>query len=272
MSLPFDLLALDLDLTLLNDDHQISARNMAAVGRCRDLGVKVIITSGRMYRCTLPFVHMLALDTPVIAYNGAFIKEERSGNVLWHKHLDLAAAQSLVAYCAAEELNLNYYLDDSLYIARMNPWAELYAARTGAPLHIVGDLSIFADRAPTKALIVADPERILQLQEELSPRYAGQAYITISNIEYLEFMPLDANKGAALAVVADYYGIAREKVLAFGDANNDIPLIEWAGLGVAMDNARPGAKAVADRIAPRYDEDGVAIVLEELFGFTSSRV
>ncbi len=272
MSLPYDLIALDLDLTLLNDDHRISARNLAAVCRCRDLGVKVIITSGRMYRCTLPFVHALGLDTPVIAYNGAFIKEERTGQVLWHKQLDIAAAQALVDYCDAAALNLNYYLDDSLYIARVNPWAELYASRTGAPLNPVGDLRIFADRAPTKALIVADPERIVQLYAELAPRYAEQAYVTISNIEYLEFMPLGTDKGVALAVVADYFGIPCEKVVAFGDANNDIPLIHWAGLGVAMDNARPGAKAVADRIAPRYDEDGVAIVLEELFGFAPSRV
>ena len=269
MSLPYDLIALDLDFTLLDDEHQISARNLAAVRRCRDLGVKVIITSGRMFRCTLPYVHVLELDTPVIAYNGAFIKDERSGKVLWHKHLDLTTAQALVAYCAAVGLNLNYYLDDSLYIAHENPWAELCAARTGAPLNPVGDLRIFAERAPTKALIVADPERILQLYSELSLRYAEKAYITISNIEYLEFMPLGTDKGVALAIVADYFGIPREKVIAFGDANNDIPLIQWAGLGVAMDNARPEAKAVAGRIAPRHDEDGVAIVLEELFGFAS---
>ncbi len=269
MTRPYDLIALDLDLTLLNDAHQISARNMAAVRRCSELGAKVIITSGRMFRCTLPYVHALSLETPVIAYNGAFIKEEHNGTVLWHKQLDLGTAQALVAYCAAVDLNLNYYLDDTLYIARMNPWAELYASRTGAPLNPVGDLRVFAERAPTKALIVADPERIRQLYAELAPRYAECAYVTISNIEYLEFMPLGTDKGVALAVVADYFGIPRERVIAFGDADNDIPLIQWAGLGVAMDNARPGAKAVADRLAPRHDEDGVAVVLEELFGLTS---
>ena len=169
-------------------------------------------------------------------------------------------------------MNLNYYLEDTLYISAMNPWAELYAARTGAPLHPVGDLRVFADRAPTKALIVADPQHIQQLYAELAPRYAERAYVTVSNIEYLEFMPPGVDKGKALAVVAEHFGIPREKVIAFGDADNDIPLIAWAGLGVAMDNAKPGAKAVARRIAPRHEDDGVAIVLEDVFGFTTARV
>ncbi len=272
MSLPFELIALDLDLTLLDDDHQISPRNLAAVCRCRDLGVKVIISSGRMFRCTLPYVHMLGVDTPVIAYNGAFIKRESSGEVLLHKVLDVATAQSLVEYCDFADLSLNYYLDDNLYISKLNPWAELYSSRTGAPLNPVGDLRIFADRAPTKVLIVNDPARIIQLYAELAPRYAEQAYVTISNVEYLEFMPPGVDKGKALAVVAGYYGIPREKVIAFGDANNDIPLIAWAGMGIAMENAKPEARAAADRIAPRYDEDGVAVVLEELFGFASTRI
>jgi len=273
MSLPFELIALDLDLTLLNDDHEISPRNLAAVRRCREMGAKVVITSGRMYRCTMPYVRALGLeDAPVVAYNGAFIKQESTGEVLLHEHLDIATAQSIVAYCADVGLSLNYYLDDSLYIASTNPWAELYSSRTGAPLNPVGDLRIFADRAPTKVLIVDDPERIRQLQAELGPKYATYAYVTISNVEYLEFMPPAVDKGKALSVVAAHYCIPQEKVIAFGDANNDIPLIRWAGTGVAMDNAKPDAKAVADRIAPRHDEDGVAVVLEELFGFAASRV
>ena len=90
MSLPFELIALDLDLTLLNDAHQISPRNLAAVRRCRDLGAQVIISSGRMFRCTLPYVHALEVDTPVIAYNGALIKQESTGEVLLQESLDVA--------------------------------------------------------------------------------------------------------------------------------------------------------------------------------------
>lgn len=271
MALPFELIALDLDFTLLNDAHAISERNLAAVRACRDMGVKVVITSGRMFRCTTAYLHAIGLDTPIIAYNGAMIKNERNGEMILHEHLDLPTAREIVDFCAREELNLNYYLDDNLYIAQTNPWAELYAGRTGAPLNPVGDLHTLTDRAPTKVLIVAAPKRIAALYAEMAPVYAGRAYVTISNIEYLEFMPRGVDKGTALAALAKHYGIAREKVIAFGDANNDTPMIAWAGLGVAMANAGAEAKAAADRIAPAYDDDGVAAVLEELFALAPSR-
>jgi len=265
-SLPFDLISLDLDLTLLDANHAISPRNKAAVQRCAALGATVVITSGRMYRCTMPYVRELGLDAPVISYNGAFVKHESADRVLLHEHLAVETAQELVDYCRVAGLNLNYYLDDNLYLDHLTSWAELYHERTGAPLHPVGDLRQFADRAPTKALIVSDPEQIKALYAELAPRFQDRAYVTISNVEYLEFMPPGVDKGKALAVVCRTLGIPREKSIAFGDANNDIPVITWAGLGVAMANGKPGALAVADRIAPSNDEDGVAIVLEELFG------
>jgi Cof subfamily protein (haloacid dehalogenase superfamily) len=265
-ALPYELIALDLDLTFLNEQHEISPRNLAAARRCRDLGAKLIITSGRMYYTTLPFSRALELDTPTIAYNGAFIKHDGSGKVLLDEHLDIATAQELVAFCARENLHLNYYLDDTLYTAQENVWSDLYATRTGAIIHPVGDLRCFADRAPTKVLIVDDPAVIIRLCQDLSPHFAGRAYVTISNPEYLEFMPPQVDKGKALSVVAAHYGIPRAKVIAFGDANNDVPAIQWSGLGVAMANACPDVRAQADRIAPSYDEDGVAIILEEIFG------
>lgn len=270
--LPYELIALDLDYTLLNDQHTISPRNLAAVHRCRDLGVKVIITSGRMYYTTLPYLFAMGLDTPVVAYNGAFIKQECSGEILLHAHLDVTIAQQLVEFCACEGLHLNYYLDDVLYTAKSTAWSDLYSSRTGAVINPVDDLRIFADRAPTKVLIVDEPAHIQELYSRFAPRYQGQAYVTISNVEYLEFMPAGVDKGTAMAVMAEHYGISQVRCMAFGDAGNDSPAIAWAGLGVAMENATPEAKAVANRLAPPYDEDGVAIVLEEIFGFAPSRV
>jgi Cof subfamily protein (haloacid dehalogenase superfamily) len=263
--LPYTIISLDLDYTLLDAHHQISPRNRAAVCACAAQGAKVVLTSGRMYQCTLPYAQQLALSTPIISYNGAYIKDPGTGEMLAHQTLDLATAHELIARSRHEGWQLNYYLDDALFTAAATPWAQLYAERTGAPLHVVGDLRTIADRPPTKLLIVDEPARIAARAQELTPQYAGRAYMTISNAEYLEFMPPSADKGRALALIAEFFGVPREEVIAFGDANNDIPVLAWAGLGVAMANAKPEAKAVADRIAPAYDEDGVAVVLEELF-------
>lgn len=268
MPLPFELISLDLDLTLLDAHHHISPRNLAAVKRCVALGATAVITSGRMYYTTLPFMRAMEIDTPIIAYNGAFIKRESTGEIFLHEHVDVATTRELIDYCELEGLQLNYYLDDVLYTAQTTKWSDLYASRTGAIINTVGDLRVFADRAPTKLLIIDAPERISHLYAELAPQYAGRAYVTISNPEYLEFMPPNVDKGKALAVLADHFDISREKVIAFGDASNDIPALAWAGCGVAMENAKPEVKQIADRIAPRYDEDGVAAVLEEFFELT----
>ncbi|HEX2951865.1 MAG TPA: Cof-type HAD-IIB family hydrolase [Armatimonadota bacterium] len=265
-SLPYELISLDLDLTFLDEHHQISHKNLAAVRRCLALGAKVIITSGRMYYTTLSYAHEMGLNTPIIAYNGAFIKREDTDEVLLHERLDVATAQEIVDFCEQEHLHLNYYLNDTLYTAKVSKWSDLYSARTGAEIHPVGDLKNFADQEPTKTLIIDEPDRIAQLYQQLHPHFAGRAYVTISNPEYLEFMPPTVNKGKAVAVVAEYYHIPQEKVIAFGDAGNDIPALAWAGLGVAMENAKPEAKQVADRIAPPYNDDGVAVVLEDIFG------
>ena len=269
MALPYELISLDLDLTLLDAQHAISPRNFSAVQRCREKGARVIITSGRMYYTTLPYSRALGLDSPTIAYNGAFIKRDKTGEVLLDEHLDESTAREIVEFCADEGLHLNYYLSDTLYTAAATPWSDLYAARTGAEIHPVGDLRQLTDQAPTKLLIIDEPERIMRLAAEMGGRFRGRAYVTISNAEYLEFMPPAVDKGKALAVVAGYYGIAQQRVIAFGDAGNDLPAIRWAGCGVAMHNARDDVREHADVIAPPHDEDGVAVVLEDIFELTA---
>ncbi|HHX41203.1 MAG TPA: HAD family phosphatase [Armatimonadetes bacterium] len=265
-SLPYELIALDLDMTLLNPQLEISPRNRVAVRRCRDLGVKAVISSGRMHASTLAYQRVLELDTPIISYNGALIKWETTGEVLLHRRVDLAIAREIVAVCEREGLHLNYYLDDTLYVREANRWARLYAERCAVPFHAVGDLRQLTDRAPTKLLIFAEPERITELNHRLTPAYGDRAYITPSFAEYLEVMPLGVDKGQALAAVAKRFGVPREKTIAFGDALNDVPALQWAGLGVAMANAKPAVKEAADQIAPHHAEDGVAVVLEALFG------
>ncbi len=265
--MPYELISLDLDMTLLDRDSRISPRNLATVRRCTELGAKVVISSGRMHCTTLQFLDAMGLDTPVISYNGALIKHESTGEVLLHQTVEPSLARELVELCDAEGVHLNYYVDDTLYIARRGPFADLYAERTTAALIPVGDLRTLTNRAPTKLLVVDTPQRIEQLFAEWGPRFSDRAYVTTSYIDYLEFMPLGVSKGKALAALAAHYGIPQEKVIAFGDALNDVPAIAWAGLGVAMANAKPEAKAVAKRIAPHHAEDGVAVVLEEVFGF-----
>ena len=101
----------------------------------------------------------------------------------------------------------------------------------------------------------------------MQARFKEELYVTLSKAEYLEFLPPTADKGKALALVAQRYGIGQAQTVAFGDGWNDVPMLQWAGLGLAVANAVDPAKAAADRVIGSNDEDGVALALADIFGF-----
>ena len=268
-TLPYRLCAIDLDDTLLDDDHQISERNSRAVRAVMERGVIVVVASGRMYATTRPAVSRLGLTTPVICYNGAMVRLANDGETWLDETVPADTAANIRSYARANSLQLNYYLDDRVYTAAVTPWMELYQKRTSADFIVLGDdfEKKLAGTSPTKLVVVDAPEKIDVLLPVQRDHYAGQLYVTKSNAEYLEFLPLDANKGSALALVAERYGIPQAQTLAFGDSWNDVPMLQWAGMGIAVANAKPEVLAAANRVVGSNKEDGVGIALEEIFGF-----
>jgi Cof subfamily protein (haloacid dehalogenase superfamily) len=257
---------MDLDETLLGPDHTISPRNYRAVRAIVEKGVTVVLASGRMHATARPYAEQLDLDTPIISYNGAMVKRPRTRDV-WHSdQVPADLALQVMEYCAEHGLQLNYYLDDVVYTAAMTPWMRLYQERTNCPTVVVPNfIETLRGTAPTKLLIVDSPEFTDRLQPALQERFGSRLYIVKSLAEYLEILPPQSNKAAALALVADRLGFSAETTLAFGDNDNDAPMLRWAGHGVAVANARPVTLAAADRIAPRFDEDGVGRALEEIY-------
>lgn len=264
MPFPYRLAAIDLDDTLLGPDHLISARNARAVRALAARGVTCVIASGRMHEATLRFGEELGLDAPVISYNGAMVKQPRTGDVWHHVRVPAGPAAEVVEFCAERGLHLNYYLNDHLYVAQRTSWAELYLKQTGSPMEVAGDLRRFAGSEPTKLILIDSPRTTDVLMERFRQRFGAALYITKTNPEYLEFMNPAASKGAALELVARRLDVPREQVIAFGDGANDLPMIRWAGLGVAMGTAREEVREAADRVAPPYDEDGLGLFIEEL--------
>jgi Cof subfamily protein (haloacid dehalogenase superfamily) len=264
MKFPYSLAAIDLDDTLLGPDHLISTRNANAIRALLEQGVTCVIASGRMHEATTRFADQLGLESPIISYNGAMVKRPHSGEVWRHVRLDAAPAAEVIAFCAEHGHHLNLYLDDHLYVAARTDWAEFYLRQTGSPMEVVGDLRRFAGSRPTKLILIDAPEVTDGLLPVFRERFGSGVYITKTNPEYLEFMNPEASKGAALEMVANRLGIARERVIAFGDGNNDIPMLKWAGRGVAMGTAKEHVRAIADDVAPPYDEDGLGIFIERM--------
>ena len=219
-----------------------------------------------MFAATLPTATELDLDTPVICYNGAMVKEPRTGATWLEASVPAEAAGRLMDYCKARNLQLNFYSQDLLRSAHFTPWLQLYHERTSAPLEIRPDFyTALRGIAPTKLIIVDDPAVIDRLLPEMRSLFDGILCVTKSNSEYLEFLPLGADKGTALALVAGRYGVTAAETVAFGDSWNDVPMLEWAGLSIAVRNAKPEVIAMCDRIVLASDEDGVGVALTEIF-------
>lgn len=262
----YKLLAVDLDDTLLNSRLEISLGNREALRLAREAGVRVTLATGRMYRAALPYARQLELAGPLITYQGALVKDAGTGKTLFHRPVPLDLALEVMARVNHYGFHINTYLEDNLYVARPTPEGERYAALSGVPLEVVGDLSDFLRRQgqdPTKVLVIAGEEQLDNLAQELRPVFNHSLHITKSKPHFLEFSHPLANKGDALAAVAEGIGVNREQIIAVGDTYNDLEMIDYAGLGVAVANARAAVKSRAGFVTLSNDEDGVAAVIRK---------
>jgi len=261
--LKYKLLAADLDGTLIGEDFIISPKVKDAVCRVMEKGVRFTIATGRAFGSTLPFAQELGINTPLICYQGGLIKDHLSGRVIYEQSVPLPLAQELIRFTRQRGLHLNVYLGGCAYVERMTPEARYYTRITKAAVYPVGDMLAFLDRSPMKFIIVLSDEGATRpLAAELGALFAGQMRFVRSYPRFVEGIPLDVSKGHALAYLADHLGLSLEETIGVGDNDNDLELVEQAGLGVAMGNASPALKAAADYIAPPVDEGGVIEVIE----------
>jgi Cof subfamily protein (haloacid dehalogenase superfamily) len=203
------------------------------------------------------------LGEPAVCYQGAVVVD---GNGTWLRHvpIELALAHEALEALAAEGYEPNVYVDDELYVARATSAAESYASFQGLTIHPVGDLGAWLSTAPTKLVCVGDPVALDELAVRLRERFAGRLYITKSLPYFLELATIGVTKGSGLDFLARRLGFTPERTLAFGDGENDVELMEWAGYAVAVANAHERVKAVADWICPPAADEGVAQVLEAM--------
>jgi Cof subfamily protein (haloacid dehalogenase superfamily) len=215
-----------------------------------------------MFQAARPYALEAGLDDPVVCYQGAVVAEPRSGKWLRHEPIPLELAREAIAALNEEGFPLNCYVDDELYVAEITPGARQYADFQNLELHPVGDLLEWLDEPPTKLVVIDDPEVLDDLKQRMVARFDGRLYISKSLPYFLEFASPDVTKAAGLTFLSEHLGFSRARTVAFGDGENDIELVEWAGYGVAVENAHDRVKEVADLVCPPVTEEGVAQVLE----------
>lgn len=255
---------MDLDDTLLRDDLTISPRTVQAIRKAREQGVKFTIATGRMAISARPYVEQLGLDVPVITYHGALIQEALSGKVLYRQVIPIALAMEIAEKMLSRGIYAQVYLRDRVLVRELGPYSSQYA-RLAAVRIEPGDLLRVLAAEPEgveKILIIGNEPDLDALALLLRSEFGERIHITKSKPNFLEMVDISVHKGAALAALAERFGIRREEVMAIGDSFNDIEMIEYAGLGVAMGNARPEVQKAADVVTGTNMEDGVAQAIE----------
>ena len=238
-------------------------RTRAALAAARAHGIAVVIVTGRMFQAVRRY---LTGPEPVVCYQGAAVVDPTTGVFLRHVPIPVPLAREAIDAIQSAGFGLNCYVDDELYVATVTPEAEQYASFQHIELHVVGPLLDWLERAPTKLVVVGDPEALDELGAELRDHFRERLFIAKSLPFFLELAHPEVSKGSGLGFVAARLGFTPAETVAFGDGENDLELLDWAGYGVAVANAHDAILARADFVCPSAQDQGVAQVIEAFLG------
>lgn len=264
----YKLLALDLDGTVVGHDLVIPDSVRNGITALQAQGVAVTLATGRMFGAALPFAKELNITTPIICYQGGMVRHPQTSEIYDHMAMpNQAAAAATTALLEADRFVIAY-IDERLCIAAERPELDQYLAYHPEGADVVLDPDLPARvlaHAPTKLLFVAEPEVVTQTLIRMSEQYGEQLSVVRSHSIFGELTAPGVSKGTALAKLSARLGIQREQVVAIGDQENDLSMITWAGLGLAMGNAIPAVREAAAAVLPPVDQAGVAYAIKHYF-------
>ena len=271
---PVELVAIDLDGTAMQSGDVISDPVRAAIKAVQDQGVRVMLATGRMVQSAALYSQDLGLrDGPAICYNGAAVADLPDMHFWFRDTLPDEAARVLVRHLVDENYLVQVYVGLEIWASREDARVRRYVERNHVAAWVRGPNEIVAwPEPPIKVLVQDTPGRLAGLRMELEENGVPGMRLVESQSDYLEVLAEQSGKGRALAQVAGRLQIPRERVMAVGDGENDADMLAFAGLGVAMGQGHPAAKAAADLIAPPVEDDGLAWALLRLLQPSGSSV
>ena len=229
---------------------------MEAVARIIRAGSTVVACTGRPFPGALPWVKRIGLDGPIICYQGAQVRT-LSGEMLLDQGIDHDLAMEVIRFARKRDLHIQAYADDRLLVERDRPEAHEYANHAGMEINVVGDLDQAMGPTTPKLVIVATRETLEALLPEVRQSWAGRLNAATSMPTYLEFTTIESDKANALAFLCKRMGIPQGQSVAVGDGRNDVSMIAWAGLGIAVERSEPEVIAAADRTIPGPGHGGI---------------
>ena len=265
----YRLLALDLDGTLLTSRRELSHRTIITVQEALRVGARVVIASARPVRSLTRFYTSLGLRDPLVALNGALTYDVVGSAVHHASSIDLPLADEVVARLRERKLNVTIETDHGWYVDHLEQAIET-SIETGdliPPLGFGNVRTVIDQQLPVYKIITStaggrDETLKALLETWILQTFAPRVSVSISGTGFVEMIAAGVSKETAVARLAAEWGIGAEEAIAIGDDLNDIGMIRWAGLGVAMGNALPRVKEVANLLAESNDDDGVASTIE----------
>jgi 5-amino-6-(5-phospho-D-ribitylamino)uracil phosphatase len=261
---PIKLVAIDLDGTLLWSNKHISDANAQAIADLTQRGVRVVLASARPPRGVRDIYQRLSLDTLQVNYNGALIHDMPNDKHVFHQPMTLELATQIIYFARAmdPDIIVNVEVLDQWHTDRVDDAFPTETSKLYPPDHL-GPLDSFLNQPVTKLMLAAEPERLAPVHHAIKEKFADQIMFAINDDYMIQIAHKQVDKANALQFVAEHYNVPQEHVMAIGDASNDLGMVRWAGLGVAMANGGDQLRQAADVIAPANDDDGVAHVLKQ---------
>ncbi|NQN10848.1 HAD family phosphatase [Streptococcus suis] len=263
------LIALDMDGTLLNEQKELKQPQIDAIHQAIEAGVKIVLCTGRPLVGVKPFVEQLGFDTEeefIIVNNGCSTHSTKDWSLIDWEELSISDIDYLSTFIENDDVQISLFDEEDYFVlaekanARVNLDAGL-VGMTPQPINLKeaksGQYRFF------EAMFVGEKEHIDAFENQHNP-VLSQGYSTVRSQDYLlEILPNGASKATGLKKLADRLGILPEEIMAMGDANNDLEMIEFAGLGIAMGNANEQVKAIAQDITDTNENNGVAKAIEK---------
>lgn len=261
----YEVLVLDVDGTLVNTKKEITQKTREAIIECQENGIKVVIASGRCtegIRHQAEAIRLAEYGGYILSYNGGRITECRTGKAVYDIPLPDGMIHELYDYSLAEGTGILTYHNGSIIAhSDTDPYITVDAKGCDMPIIVPEDFHRDVRFSVNKCILTGDPAHLEQLEKKAAEKYKGVLSVYRSEAFYLEMMPLGVDKAYGLSKLLNCIGCKRAQMVCCGDGFNDLPMIEYAGLGVAMANAPLEVRKKADYVAPSCDEDGLIEVI-----------
>lgn len=257
----YKLMVVDIDGTLVNSEGKLTDRTKEAVKLAVEKGLVFTIASGRPMQGIEYLNEQLGLEVPYITYNGAAVVMGKSKEILYERNLEPSDAREIIELGKRFNTTIIVWAKNKLYVNEINERTDKYKEITKGEPILCSDMEKLVNTGVTKVLWYDEIDKIEHYQEIVGAYLSGNVNFHTSRPMFLEFVDKKASKAIAMEKLGEYFGITQSEMIAVGDGYNDLSMIEYAGLGVAMGNSKEEIKNRADTVTLSNDEDGVAEVI-----------